>query len=126
MEAKELRIGNYVYFDSDDYEIVEGIYIEHDGFSNLQDKVFVSTENLEGELIEDFKGIPLTEQWLIDFGFENDNTAEWIYRKGDLMVNIGNHWTWHYMFKTIRDIKHVHQLQNLYLALPGEDLNVQH
>lgn len=85
-----------------------------------------------------FTPIPLTEEWLERFGFEvygfNDKPDSAIHKRIDgdqvrnfeLKCSAGNWW-----FRPIyghcsdyTDIKHVHQLQNLYHALTGEELKI--
>ena len=75
------------------------------------------------------KPIPLTEEWLVKFGFKiegktwgntnysKDFSGIWLQDRGELYkctISNGN--------KHI-EIRYVHQLQNLYFALTGEELN---
>jgi hypothetical protein len=114
MEAKELRIGNWVYTG----KLVVKSY-SPSGLCNLM-------RNIEDE-DSDITPIPLTEEWLLKFGFkkgtiENDNWAFtvffydiWrvIYKEkkgyGSADVYLENFWS-------------VHQLQNLYFALTNKEL----
>lgn len=74
--------------------------------------------------------INLTEKWLIDFGFErNENSNKqpnWIWcKKGEIWLY--QDWkTKSFVFnshlKSNSTIKYVHQLQDLYFSLTGEDL----
>tara|TARA_R110000751_G_scaffold5019_2_gene23725 strand:+ start:4120 stop:4494 length:375 start_codon:yes stop_codon:yes gene_type:complete len=81
--------------------------------------------------LEDYEPIPLTEEWLKRFGFRLP-AHTWIgdkfhlseYGKGSKYPN-GKVWVVA-MSKNnaiIAEIKHAHQLQNLYHALTGEELN---
>lgn len=74
------------------------------------------------------KPIPLTEEWLLKAGFEiigkldmPNSPSDWFYSKNDFPFSIT------YVNKKLQfsniDLKHVHQLQNLYFALTGEELN---
>ena len=125
MEAKELRIGNYIHPLLDKKEVAEICYIgENDfGYERLSDK-----EYFQGNSI---KPIPLTEEWLVKFGFELED--EKIYYHLDSYEDI-------YITKTSysfsiynathftnikQGIKHVHQLQNLYFALTNEELIIK-
>ena len=122
MEAKELRIGNYV-----DFEYGEDIRTF--GFLNKIEEV--------QELLEIEKGtfkcqpIPLTEEWLLKFGFEKAPLVD-KYLKGYFTYDSKlKYFTY---FTDIEDggyeniiiqkekLKYVHQLQNLYFALIGEEL----
>ena len=69
-----------------------------------------------------YEPIPLTEEWLVRFGFEysdlNGDSGLWkippfqIYGKYNQFI---------YDYKL--DVNYVHQLQNLYFALTSEELN---
>jgi hypothetical protein len=109
MEAKELRIGNYA--------------------SNGENVMLVDCHTIYDNTVifNGLKSIPLTEEWLLKFGFkkgtiENDNWAFtiffydiWrvIYKEkkgyGSADVYLENFWS-------------VHQLQNLYFALTNKEL----
>ena len=121
MKASELRCGNYVYFEDEllkfDFEM--------------------------GWNFDYIKPIPLTEEWLLKFGFKEikrytHDFEEIIYGKS-IIVGSENHCetlTISMPFKvgfigdylsdqeyTLNiDIKHVNQLQNLYFALTNEEL----
>ena len=89
---------------------------------------------------EEYKPIPLTEEWLQKFGFEKrDKNERWpidsfkkvilnrgvihFYMKADgVDCEIGNKSG--YSFGKPK-IKYVHQLQNLYFALTGEELTIK-
>jgi len=119
MEAKDLRIGNITSAGVVS-EILQDRFYVHDGESSLKSTWF------------DIKPAPLTEEWLLKFGFqvrytighsaqyyinENPVTHDWmlsiLWLEGDNcpFYKNGHH-----------KIKYVHQLQNLYFALTGEEL----
>jgi hypothetical protein len=108
MKAEELRVNNWVT----------------DGFGDFQWGI-ADFENIN--LVGEPTPIPLTEQWLKDFGFElNDNA--FFYVKDGLHIQVSNFnigWgrKWD-RYPSDMDIKiyYVHQLQNLYFALTGEEL----
>lgn len=109
MKAKELRVGNYFKWSTfASMGIGEDIITEKNHYRHNQLR----------------EPITLTEGWLIKFGFENVGDAEYPnYKKGyhTCMVrkhgiNICNNHGF------VNDIKHVHQLQNLYFTLTGEEL----
>lgn len=67
--------------------------------------------------------IPLTEEWLIKFGFENSNmgfSAD--YSKDNIELNFVNGL---YEYGDYCKIEYVHKLQNLYFALTGEELTLK-
>jgi hypothetical protein len=98
MKASELRIGNLVY------NPVQKINIVVNGG-------LISTEQHREKAIKEYKGfepIPLNDEWLLKFGFEG-------WDKGDYTINLSNASfyklpIWQPLAK---NIKHVHQLQNL-------------
>jgi len=70
--------------------------------------------------------IPLTEEWLIKFGFERESgESYWVISEleiqsvpkigGGEMLMMPN-------ARYAKEIKYLHQLQNLYFALTGEEL----
>ena len=120
MKANELRIGNYVKYyyqvmsiDIPEYKIEDGADIQvHENF-----KVF--------------EPIPLTEEWLLKFGF-NIKEAVWFSKKTKavwirLEVSIKKKRCILFDTKGINycDIlfpKSVHELQNIYFVLTGKEL----
>lgn len=112
MEANELRLGNKL--------------------TNFLGEVF----DCNAETIRSFESnyfpygkplpIPLTEEWLLKFGFEKKgvNRTRWTFWKIDLVEDEKGI----YSFDESRiyiDIKYVHQLQNLYFALTNEELTYE-
>jgi hypothetical protein len=93
-----------------------------------------STLDYEYEF-EQLRGVPLTEEWLLKFGFTRMSCPEKAYKHDDFMVSLTYHkdydlsdyWEWEYQiangraFRSVR-IDNVHQLQNIYFALTGEEL----
>jgi len=112
MKANELRIGNYVQ--EDGYGVLEI------GATCLVD-ISVGTYKP--------KPIPITEEWLLKFGFNEisfketsdnwfripvDESFLWYTLNNEFFINgIGS------------DLKYVHQLQNLYFALTSEELTIK-
>lgn len=113
MKASELRMGNWLMRDS-----------QPEGF--LVDAQTILRMSLSG--IRDEKPIPLTEEWLVKLGFKKDRIDywrpdEWFYainQKSD-----GTFWLAEDECDPVTEIKYVHQLQNLYFALTGEELTIK-
>ncbi len=123
MKATELRIGNYLELSTrgEDVVIVEEI---------LRDEFIICNVTSNEWMIQDYKPILLTEQWLRDFGFgfryfdELDNK---VFGLGELKVIIKKtviyFGIWNVLFtKFKKQIKYIHQVQNLYFALTGKEL----
>ena len=119
MTANELRIGNWVYTDhkTDLVSIVKSISEES------IDVMFDRQPDLVNGIIshsEKLHGIPLTEEWLLKFGVTIDT---YFSENGSEMMAIETAY-----FESICShipLKYVHQLQNLYYALTGEELTIK-
>lgn len=122
--ANQLRINNLVYYNNQHNEIglVTEIKtslipkIDYVGINNRID-VYYQTKHINP--------IPLTEEWLLKFGFDNKYNKDkfTIIPKGILNYKNGrtyfNSWT---ILEKQPD--YVHELQNLYFALTGEELTL--
>jgi len=126
MDARELRIGNYIQYFGNVAQ-VEGIVNESNGFGlqlNGGDFASINSNSLEP--------IPLTEEWLVKFGFFAENIhSNLILNKIEIASAIRvvstNERGSFYLDGEIHDfmkirIDYVHTLQNLYFALTGEEL----
>lgn len=123
MKANELRIGNYLqyYIGEDGYEWQPSGIDHHDIVWCVEDN---------DDFNKSYRPIPITEEWLLKFGFEK--ITAW-YRKWlhaiNLMINVGHGQTIAglYEFKNIpiKQVSYVHELQNLYFALTGEELEAK-
>lgn len=112
MEASELRIGNLIIWDGLEYYVKPS---------------FFDQSNEKGEW--NIHGIPLTEELLLKFGFVNFMGGYWELEdritilqspgKLNFLLSIGTEYT------TGQPFESVHQLQNLYFALTGEELTIK-
>ena len=75
--------------------------------------------------------IPLTEEWLLKFGFERtdliDNSNDdwtWLFYQKDSIYIDGSDLTIETATGIVIKVEYVHQLQNLYFALTGEELTL--
>ena len=134
IKANELRIGNIVTAPvlpkSQDkcYHVITNIGDNYacminlpDGFSQLMP-------------FEDIEAIPLTEEILLKCGFDRWETEKAInYKLSNLMrfsfVQSGKNKGVIYLniagVLNFSDMKHLHQLQNLYFALTGKELKIK-
>lgn len=110
LRSNELRIGNWVK-DENQYYQIKGEHLDEDNFPTIQ-----TWE------------IPLTEEWLLKFGFVS-NPYEDRYEKGLLHIECnktrGVLEFWIEKLPVSLTLKFVHQLQNLYFALTGEELTIK-
>ena len=102
MKANELRTGNLIELQGKFRRL-----IMIDAMANVVD---VSRVGLL--CINEVKPIPLTEEWLLKFGFIWDGDIKIL--KGYLNDYVDGNGE--------ARLKYVHQLQNLYFALTGEEL----
>jgi len=79
---------------------------------------------------ENYEPVILTDQWLLKFGLlQFEHRTDYVFEdieyyslnesaiEGWVLLVNGEYWG--------TDIKHVHQLQNLYFALTGEELRIK-
>lgn len=154
MKANELRIGNLIFDD-------DGLLAKINGFQPFDHSVrcdeqegcliLIDIYRNDGTIdlgyqIESYecKPIPITEEWLVRFGFEkkrmfplgvqDDRTTYtlWIndtdayFYKDSNFDELGCYASDGGDVSTIvKNIEHVHTLQNLYFALTGQELTIK-
>lgn len=137
MKANELRIGNFVSDSNFDVCITEicrdnliwGVCLDFKNMNGLEiDDRYRLGQRYEFNL-ENIIPMPLTEGWLLKFGFKRYiNKLEYDYRLGDLGICYDIDDDVYFVFNNSLDcqrgFKYVHQLQNLYFALTGEELTI--
>ena len=122
INAKELRIGNLVK--------VPGYEVAVD-FINV-DLGFPEKYLINDWYEEDLEPIPLTEEWLLKFGFSVSDQPSWnVYEIGEWFILLMEKRDTKIILGALADnipdveIKFVHQLQNLYFALTGAELPIK-
>lgn len=111
MKATELRIGNLVnYFIQDDLD--ERIEWWEESIIDANDLVLI-----ESGIYESYEPIPITEQWLLDFGFRRFGSD---FVKKAIIIHTRKRG--YVLRKSVPILDYVHKLQNLYFALTGEEL----
>jgi hypothetical protein len=134
MKASELRIGNYVWLNvinkNHDAELRQIIHLDKNTITEIKKKVLTP--------------VLLTEEWLLKLGFNKPNNPygidflRRIYRinisetqRLEILVFKNKKWRFKLvtgynrsvnLFDSNKKPKYVHQLQNLYFALTGEEL----
>lgn len=132
MKHKDYRIGNWVEFDNRVFEI-HTLAEEFPTLNTIEFGIGVVDWN-------NIKPILLTDEWLIKLGFTKTKgrygydyylareyevyfiLEHWV----DVYENSKwkNHWHIKYTIKPF-EIKYIHQLQNLFWALTGEELTIK-
>ena len=114
MKASEVRIGNWVKQPNGIIEVFTVSDSDDEG-------------DINSYLEDEIEPIPLTEEWLIKFRFRYMGSAPTLGINESW--NCGNIKIEQLQSKDLvfhgLQIKHVHQLQNLYFALTGEELGLQ-
>jgi hypothetical protein len=119
MKANELRLGNLVL----------------NGGSNIKDITPQTISDFDNKLIV-LNPIPLTEEWLLKFGFEKDDVFDKFFTylpihnlcmdKLSFRVNEGFICYESIKYRTLlKHIQYVHQLQNFYFALTNQELEIK-
>jgi hypothetical protein len=132
IKSKDLRVGNLVKDRGE--KVIKIDFVEHveEGY----DTKFGQNVSVEGVDVHPFteysdkaNAIPITEEWIIRFGFEKHENNWW-------RICLCDNWTYLYWgpwqgFRLsinkrsvmLPHIKHVHQLQNFVYWLTGDELN---
>ena len=111
MKATELRIGNWVQFRHTETPVL----------ITLGDFV----REYKEEHLEDYEPIPLTEDWLIKLKEDGSfklrfikSIAAFEVQRKYVGIESGEEWIF------ISNVRYVHEWQNLYFALTGEELEL--
>ena len=133
MKANELRLGNILMYNSPISLTSQTVEVNIYHLSDILGHTPLSYSDRKNA----YQAIPITEEWLIKFGFEGDDDERHIV----LGLGGGEELSIERLTKTcclIRAIKnesvdfvyvaypeYVHQLQNLYFSITGKELEVK-
>lgn len=116
IKSNELRLGNYVklMLNHEDYDIIQIEWRDFRSWSEM------------------YKPIPLTEEWLLKFGFAKVVGISGSYFKGICYVDLKTigfennkpAFVFRISGNELRYIEYVYQLQNLFHALTGQELEL--
>ena len=118
INSNELMIGNWLGYFTD--------FVDSLGFRKIKAHEFLSIHDNPKRV----KPIPLTEEILLRCGFEKVRYEKYVHKKliklraypHVMKDGFGIHLMGSY---TLPNIKHLHQLQNLYHALTGQELKIE-
>ena len=115
MNANELRIGNWLI------RLDGSVFQTNASDINIIDRMPIHLRP---------KPIPLTEEWLLKFGFgyrDSISYSGWyspIHAGRSIRIYKDGVWGYKYAYSEV-SLVYVHQLQNLYFALIGEELEIK-
>lgn len=119
MTTKELRLGNLVNHC--------GEIITVDGIDDID----IFNSKMGDVPVHSVEPIPLTDEWLEKFGFQNVKNLYFYYSNFRCKIErLAFSWDVRFIVASnhsvsIKKIFFVHQLQNIYFALTNEDLVIQ-
>lgn len=138
MKVSELRIGNLVFISAEiilsksnivipNGKLIKVETIYEDGINNDEfdhDHSYIRKFDIKKTL-----GIPITEEWLLRMGFkERYSKSHQIEIKYDFLKLYNSNGDYIYDIGSntgVNTIHYLHQLQNLYFALTGEELEIK-
>jgi len=127
MKPNELRIGNWVLVNNKPSSI-DSIHESHGVNLSIFLGGYGDGGSLYSDQFDEIKPIRLTTEILEKARFRQAITNDriWLLRIGDtnLMLHIDGS-AWSYSGPILIKIEYVHQLQNLYFALTGEELEIE-
>ena len=108
MKSNEVRVGNFILFSGIKTKVIPQDFA-------------TQCRGINSSEMPNFEPILLTKEWLLKAGFERLFPTGSTYSLRDFNVSdFGENGIYHYDVK--QPIKYVHQLQNLYFAMTGEEL----
>lgn len=128
IQPNELRLGNYV---SQLGAVCQVVAVS----AKINDSVYISQlgdTRSEGFTPESIDPIPLSDEWLAKFGFDDDGFRQYTLLNWGVKVveSLASKGSWIIyqgflrQFQEIAEVQYIHQLQNLYFALTGEELKL--
>lgn len=142
IKPHELRIGNYfnpcrygkgILLPTSTIAVVQTIDIFQVRWVKLGD-IPAQVEVWPDSLFNEMNPMPLTEEWLLKFGFKSVGKLHPTYKFKHLIIE-ASLMRDHYILRQIvnkedslalnQNLRYVHQLQNLFFCLTGEELTIK-
>lgn len=133
IKAEELRLGNLLQVESGNLNVVMEIKSKSTRCSyQRQDTGLLHISVIDNEHLF---GITLTEEWLLRFGFSKMKGSHYIINNDNFIFGVGkldkpcDEYGWCFIYYNTDQLSnffhHVHQLQNLYLSITGQELKIK-
>lgn len=121
MDTKDFRIGNLL-FDR------EGKLCRVEELNGMENKIYAPAI-VGGLTALPNIPIPITEEWLIRLGFYEEYKSQFTIKYTHSKSQFGYEWSkatgWHFRYYgQYIDCKYLHQLQNLFFTLTGDELKL--
>lgn len=119
IQPNELRIGNWIYDDGKPIQVTTGLFYLMYEYEDRFDSY------------HDILPIPLTEEILLKCGFDGIGFYENVFSKGSFRVHLNKEGkkallVYHHDNNHIElEVKSLHDLQNVFFALTGTELEVK-
>lgn len=134
IEAREFRLGNYVNYPHLIYSKNIPIAYNYDIIAGIENNS-IRTNNSNGYFISDLLPIEINHEWLLKFGFVKEKKGWYALKRGskkDGNLKIFRIALFYSGYNTkggcmggYNGVKYVHQLQNLYFLLTGQELTIK-
>lgn len=122
INTNELRQGNLIFFRKRNTgnDVIKKVIAIQSQFIEIQ-----IGRTYENKFLDEVFPVPVTEDWLLNLGFIKHVLG---YKKNKVLIHYSIKLKDHFFFSysiTYVNIHHIHQLQNLYFALTGEELKIK-
>ena len=136
LTAQDIRVGNYLLVGG---EIREVYSVSKYRITFLVPSA-AKVKSIRWFAFDDIKPIPITEEWLINFGFKSDGykkefigkdfrsngmTLDFVLSKPLTKGEWNEFYTYNLESYRYKNIENIHQLQNLYWDLTNEELKLK-
>jgi len=134
INVKELRCGNYieaVWEQEMDRgngiieDVEQSEIVEFQGYNPFEEYIWAEDGDGDIDRYVEVNPIPITEEWLEKFAFKKVTSFVFGKSTGVGNILIEDTPSYHWVGWSQYPIKYVHQLQNLYYALTGEELTIK-
>jgi len=129
VSVTDLRIGNLIHYNGNNKSVGKISLLVSDLIGALDYCQLDYRRNKKHWLIN-LDPIPITEEWLLNFGFVKYGKFHDSYKLNPFIVELGilgNHYTFRKIMNEaesilLKEMKYVHELQNIYKELKGSEL----